>query len=231
MALADDIRVLRDRVLHDLRAAHDYYTDKRIAWKIVHKVVKAGNRFTNRNTITGTVTTEADLVGKARGYVAEQLVEATFQQFISIFESFLFDFLRLWLSAWPDSLRQKEVRFETVLDEPDKDGIIQFVVTRKVRDILQGAPADWFKQLKSIVNLGCPSADEVEWIAEAKASRDVLVHNRGIANKLYEGKAGKLRRYKEGERIDVPEPYHRHTWELIQKVVNDVTREAIARTP
>ena len=35
MALADDIRVLRDRVLADLNAAHDYYADTKIAWQIV----------------------------------------------------------------------------------------------------------------------------------------------------------------------------------------------------
>ena len=37
MALADDIRALRDRVLADLNAAHDYYTDTKIAWDIVHE--------------------------------------------------------------------------------------------------------------------------------------------------------------------------------------------------
>ena len=32
MALADDIRALRDRVLADLNAAQDYYTDTQIPW-------------------------------------------------------------------------------------------------------------------------------------------------------------------------------------------------------
>jgi len=82
MALADDIASLRDRVLADLNAAHDYYTDTKIAWDIVRRVIAAGHTFSIRNMSTGTVTTQADLAGKARGYVAEQLAEATFQQFV-----------------------------------------------------------------------------------------------------------------------------------------------------
>ena len=35
MALADDIRTLRDRVLAELNAAHDYYEETKTAWDIV----------------------------------------------------------------------------------------------------------------------------------------------------------------------------------------------------
>jgi hypothetical protein len=84
MALSDDIRALRDRVLADLSAAHDYYTDTKIAWRMVHKVIAAGHTITIRNMTTGSVTTQAELAVKARGYVTEQLSEATFQQFISV---------------------------------------------------------------------------------------------------------------------------------------------------
>ena len=79
--------------------------------------------------------------------------------------------------------------------------------------------------------LGCPTPDEIEKIAEAKASRDVLVHNRGVAGKTYESKVGKLARYKDGQRIDIPEPYHRETWELIRKVITDISNAAIAKVP
>jgi hypothetical protein len=99
MALPDDIRVLRDRVQADLNGAHDYYTDTKIAWDLVRRVIAAGHTFSVRNMTTGTVTTQVELASKAREYVAEQLAEATFQQFISIFEDFFFDLLRLWADS------------------------------------------------------------------------------------------------------------------------------------
>jgi hypothetical protein len=231
MALADDIRALRDRVLADLNGAHDYYTDAKIAWDTVRQVIAAGRTFFIRNTATGTVTTHADLGGKARGYVAEQLAEATFQQFISIFENFFLDLLRLWLMAYPQSLSGKKVDFQAVLDAPDKHTITLLVVNKELNEILYDRPTGWFKYLEDKAHLGSPLPDEIDRIAEAKATRDVLVHNRGVANKTYESKAGRLARYKDGERIDIPEQYHRETWELIRKVVTDLSNAAIAKVP
>jgi len=69
-----------------------------------NQFVASGNTFVIKNTATGSETTQADLAGKAQAYVARHLAEARFQQFISIFENFVFDLLRLWLRAHPQSL-------------------------------------------------------------------------------------------------------------------------------
>jgi len=231
MALADDIRGLRDRVLADLNGSHNYYTDTKIAWDIVRRVIAAGHTFSIRNMTTGTVTTQAELASKAREYVAEQLAEATFQQFISIFENFFLDLLRLWLMAYPQSLSGKKVDLQVVLDAPNKDAITLMVVNKELTEILYERPTGWFKYLGDKVKLGCPTPDEIDRIAEAKASRDVLVHNRGVASKIYEAKAGRLARYKDGQRMDIPEHYHRETWELIRKAITDTSNAAIAKVP
>ena len=47
--------------------------------------------------------------------------------------------------------------------------------------------------MSRIVKLGCPTDDEIERIAEMKATRDLLIHNLGIANKTYLDKAGTKR--------------------------------------
>ena len=49
MAVSDDTQSLRDQVLADLAAAHDYYTDTKIAWRLVHKVIAAGHTVNIRN--------------------------------------------------------------------------------------------------------------------------------------------------------------------------------------
>jgi hypothetical protein len=229
MALASDIQALRDRSLADLNAAHDYYTDTKGAWDIVRRFIAAGNTLSIHNHMTGTTTTHVDLVGKLRGYVAEQLAEATFQQFITIFENFLFELLRLWLVAHPKSLGAKTVEFRRILDAPDIAAITLQVVNHELNEVFYERPAEWFKYLESKVKLGCPTADEIARIAEAKASRDVLVHNRGVANTVYESKASHLARYKNGERIDIPENYHRQTWELLGKVVSDTASAALGK--
>ncbi len=229
MALSDDILTLRDQVPAELVAAHDYYTDTKIAWQMVHKMILAGHTVTIRNMTTGTVTTQVELATKARRYVTEQLPEATFQQFISVFEDFYFNLLRLWLTAYPQSLGKKTVDFKTILELPDKDAITGLVVRKELNEILYDRPTEWFAYLEDKAKLGCPTANEIERISEAKASRDVLVHNGGIANKIYESKAGNLARFHEGDRISIPEHYHREIWELVRKVVSDVSNAAIAK--
>jgi hypothetical protein len=133
MALVDDIRALRNRVLADLNAALDYYTDTKYAWGIVRKAIRNGDTFAIRSKATRTLTTHSQLYAKSRGYVAEQLAEATFQQFISLFENNFFELLRLWLTAYPQNLIGKSVEFKVVLNAPDKDAIVALVVVRPTK--------------------------------------------------------------------------------------------------
>jgi hypothetical protein len=197
----------------------------------VAEYIVIGKTFAVQNLATGTETTPAALIDRAQRYVVLDLPAATFQQFISIFEHFFFELLRLWLRSFPQNLLRRKVDFKDVLDAPDKDAITLLVVNKELNEILYKRPAEWFAYLEELVKLGCPTADEIERIAEAKASRDVLTHYRGIANKTYVSKAGKFARYKEGERIDIPEPYHRQTWELIRKVAADIANAASAKAP
>jgi hypothetical protein len=97
VALSTEIELLRDRVLTELGAAHDYYNDTKLAWDIVQRAINAGHTFSVQNLVTGTITSDVDLAARIRGYVAGQLTEATFQQFVAILENFLFEFLQLWL--------------------------------------------------------------------------------------------------------------------------------------
>ena len=229
MSAPGDIEALRVRVLEELSDAHDYYEDTRTAWLIVRDAVRDGLVFATTNTPTATETTATTLVEKSRGYVSRQLTEATFQQFHSIFEDFVLKIVRHCLTANPKSLSKKTVEFATVLGASDLDSIRSSVIDKEADDVLRGRPADWFAYLKGIADLGCPTPSEVSSIAEARASRDVLVHNGGVAGKVYAAKAGLLVRHSEGERLEVDVVYHRATWELLRKVVTDVSNAVAAK--
>jgi hypothetical protein len=229
MSLADEIRALRDRSLAELAAVHDYFAETKNAWRIIRKVIQAGRKFTIRNSATGTVTSESQLADKAIRYVAEYLAEATFQQFVAIFENFFFDLLRLWLLAYPRSLADKELRFKDVLEAPDLESVALAVVDKELNEIAYQRPREWFAYLESRMRLGCPSAADIDRIGEATASRDVLAHNRGIANRIYEAKAGKAARFTDGQRVEIPEAYHREMWELLGKLVADLSNAAATK--
>lgn len=232
MALTDDIRRIRDRTTAALVAAHDYYDDTCRMWERLGADIAHGLTLAYTNPVTGTATTQTDLLTRIPAYSLKRITESTFQQFLALFEAFVTDFLRAWLRAQPQYLLPTEpVDFPAILKAPDKATLIDAAVERKVFGLFYKKPADWFKFIDDKLKLGRPEPDEVSRFAEAKATRDVLVHNQGVANDVYVAKAGPLARHPIGEFIDLPEPYHHGIYELLLKIVADLADAVVAKFP
>jgi len=229
MSLIEDIEKLRDDSVAALDASHNYFTHTKTAWRLVQQFVRQGRQITIRNQETGSVVRETDLPGLAQEYITGYLAEATFQHFVSLFEDFIGDFLRLWLNEFPESLSAKKLDFDVVLQCSDKVDIVRSVVDKQVASLQYDRVPKWFDYIQGIVDLGCPTADEIERVAEVKASRDVLVHNKGIANAIYVDKSMGRARLAVGEKVDVPEHYHRESWQLVKKVITDVSNAGMSR--
>jgi hypothetical protein len=93
--------------------------------------------------------------------------------------------------------------------------------------VTYGKPKDWFDFVNTVEKLGCPSDDEIERIAEMKATRDVFEHNASIVNKTYLAKAGAKARFKEGDPVEVPDLYLQDCWAVLKKVSGDVVAALI----
>lgn len=228
--LREEIHALEKQCLAALAASHDYYFHSRTVWRRLERAVAKGDRFTIRNSATKTKTNQEALVGYIERYVGDYLIVSTFQQFVTVFEDFFFDLLRLWLVAYPGSLSEKDLKFGLVLKAPDKAAITHAVVDRELNELKYEKVADWFDYLERRMNLGCPGKDAIGTLAEIKASRDIVVHNKGIVNVVYLAKAGKRARYQVGERLEIPEHYHRESWETIKQVIAEVADAAINKT-
>lgn len=227
MALIDEITQLRDDSLSSLDASHNYYVHTRSAWRLVQQMVRQGHKVTIRNQATGNTVDGSELSSLAQGYVTGYLASATFQHFVSLFERFVIDLLRLWLTEYPGSLSANQLKFRTVLESSDKDAIVAAVVQKEVHGLAYQGVADWFDYLEKTAKLGCPNQDQIERLAEIKASRDVLVHNDGIANSIYVDKSMGRARFADADKLELSEHYHRHSWQLIKQVVTDVANAAI----
>lgn len=229
MALFDEITQLRAGSLSSLNASHNYYTHTKRAWRLVQQMVRDGHRVSIENQATGNVVDETQLSGLAQDYVTGYLVSATFQDFVSLFERFVLDLVRLWLTEYPDNLSGKQLEFQTVLDAADRDAIVAAVVQDKVLGLGYNSIAKWFEYLEKIAKLGCPDQDQIERLAEIKASRDVLVHNNGIANSIYVAKSMGRARFADGDNLELPERYHLESWQLLIQVVSDVANAGIKK--
>jgi hypothetical protein len=232
MALVDDIRALRTRTVAELTAAHDYYTDTVQVWAFFRAAVATGYTSSYTSPVTSTTTTQIELMSRIPGYIKRELAESTFNNFLAIFEAFFADFVRAWLRAYPQNLLSADpVPVDVILESPDKAAITDFLIDRAIVGVLYKKPADWFAWVEKRLKLGCPAADEIARFAEAKATRDVIMHNRGVVNDVYVTKAGALARYAAGEFIDLPDPYHRDVWGVLLKIVADLAAAVCAKFP
>lgn len=227
MTLTTKLIQIRKDILLSLDASHNYYAHTKSAWRLVQQIVLRGHEVSIRNLATGHTVEGTELPGLAQEYVTGHLMSATFQDFVSHFERFTFEFLHAWLTEYPRNLSGNALKFQTVLDATDKNEIIANVVEKEIVGLAYKRVADWFAYLEKKASIGYPTQNQIKEIAEIKAARDVLVHNNGIANATYINKSMELARFAEGEQIILTENYHRESWELIKQIIEDVTNAGI----
>ncbi|HEY2158639.1 MAG TPA: hypothetical protein VGH33_23615, partial [Isosphaeraceae bacterium] len=204
MPLAGEVEELERRIQADLKKSFDYYEHTKIAWRLIQRLSDEGRPVSVENIDTGTVVDGPTLASLAQGYVTGYLAESVFQHLTTLFEDFLFGLLRCWLMAYPAAIpnkKDKPVDLATILDANDRDAIIETVIDRELDALKYKRPAAWFKYLAEHIKLGGPTGDQIEQLSEIKASRDVLVHSRGIVNEIYLNKAGARARYAAGQRL------------------------------
>ena len=230
MLFASSLHTLRDQILTDLDSVHDYFTHSQAAWRIVRNTIDQGNAISVRNNVTGSLITEKELPDRIQAYMSGFLAISTFQQYVSLFEDFVFGLLRVWLLSYPFRLERKQVPMSIVLTATHLDDVKLGAVNRELHELGYKKVRDWFAYLEDMAKLGCPTSDEIESLAEIKATRDIFVHNRGVVSTIYEEKAGSKKRGNVGDRLDLTRSYHRRSWSLIRRVVSDMSAAAIAKS-
>lgn len=229
MSLRSAVESLRDTTIAALTAAHNHFVYTKKIWRVVDiEVRRRGRKIRLDNKVTGSVVNERDLLAVAQTAANDYLPSATVQQFVSLTESFLTDLVRLWLTEYPQHLKG-QVDVQTIVAAPDKPSILQPLIDQYVLGMGYKRPAEWFKQLSGIVALNHPGNADIEQFSEFKATRDVFVHNRGIATAIYVEKAGLRARAVADAPLDLPDEYVHDGWRLCARIVTDVGTDAAAK--
>jgi hypothetical protein len=150
----------------------------------------------------------------------EYFLSMIHQHQVELFEHLFFDVLRLILTDQPLHLRGKrQIEYYVVVASQTKDEIITAMIEKELNEIKFKNVRDWFDYLERLAS-GCKvSNTELGLIVEAKATRDLLVHNAGIVNQIYIEKSGKFARSKVGDEISVAGDYTRDTWQLFSSAL------------
>lgn len=243
MAIADQIRDLAEQIQNDLTQALSYYYDTKIAWRLVRQFVDEGRPILVRNKLIDETIDGPTLEGRAQGYVTGYLAESVFQHYITLFEDYTFGLIGLWLMAYPRGIigldddkgdhrlkgTDRAVPLSLITDNPDRESILRAVIEQELNRLKYRRPAAWFEYLEDRAKLGLPSKDQIESLAEMKASRDILVHNRGLVNPTYRFKSGSKARYTDGDRLEIIEPYLQECFRIITEVIRETSTRAVEK--
>lgn len=230
MSVVSATAALETQALGEFDSLMAYCLRTTEAWNSLQEMVSAGHASKVLYPPTGTHANAQQLALLAEQYRQQFLLPFAFQHLASIFESFLFDFLKIILVNNPIQLSQKkQIEVGLALSVPDRATLIDLIAERELNEIKYRKPREWFEFLEKLIHLGCPAPNEIDALAEMKACRDVLSHNAGITNQVYLDKAGALARWVLNERIVIDPPYFQDCWTLARKIVHDLGTTAVAR--
>ncbi len=139
---------------------------------------------------------------------------------VAVTEAYLVTSLTTILNKFPEKLSagQKKIDFSIVLESDDLDEVISRVVKKQVDSVFYDSPQKYLEYMEKAFAFEIPQKVKEQY-AEAKATRDILVHNSGEVNDSYLCKAGDRARAEEGELISLDSEYFDQSIRAMKELV------------
>lgn len=93
-----------------------------------------------------------------------------------------------------------------LIDCLSREELIEEVIRRELTSLFYAAPSLQMEYFQAVTGVKLPDDTVASWI-EIKATRDIIVHNSGVANATYLRKADSKARAKDGEELPMDEKY------------------------
>jgi len=161
------------------------------------------------------------LLSKYQFLAFHQLSINALVQLVTIVETMLGDVLRAVVARYPHKLGAKRtLSIQSVLESTSLEEVHIRATDTLLNELAYKSPAEFaesFQQLLSANLLECPA---FHWYMEVKASRDIFIHNRGIANDVYIRKAGSHARVKSGMGLPADIQYFLESYEYCLQIAD-----------
>ena len=236
--LLESLKSLRSRILEDFCAAMEFKAFTDLAYifgakyssqpESTEKIILGHSEYAGEFGLSDQEVNISELPKFFDRAKESYLFSFVHQHQVSLFENIFFDLLRLILQDQPLHMSGKrQIDYITILKAETKDEIGWQMIERDLNELKYKSVSQWFAYLQNLVSIPDVSKDDLDSIAEAKAARDLLVHNAGIVNQIYMQKAGERARSALGEEIDIKGHYTRDTWTVFVRVLLDITDHLI----
>ena len=176
----------------------------------------------DRTAISSTRTYKKDqLLSKYQFLAFHQLSVNALVQLVTLIETMVGDVLRAVITRYPQKLGGKRtLSIQAVLESTSLEEVHVRATDALLNELAYRSPVEFaesMQQLLSVNLLECPS---FHCYMEIKATRDIFVHNRGIANDIYVRKAGSHVRVRSGMQLPADIQYFLESYEHCLKIAD-----------
>ncbi|HEY0056898.1 MAG TPA: hypothetical protein VGB63_16225 [Pedobacter sp.] len=174
--------------------------------------------------------TKKDLVGRYQYLGLTQLPINGIYQLVTTIEALLGDILRDTLIAFPNKISNKrKLDFELVLEANSLEEIKFALVNTIINELSYKSPKDFAEEFNKYIGVNLLEKPTFHRYIELKATRDIFIHNQGIANEIYLAKADTLARVESGVYLPVDIQYFLQSYEcclqiteILQETLNKI---------
>lgn len=151
---------------------------------------------------------------------------------VSLVEPVLMEFVRLTLLYDKRRLKnkpkgcEKHLDYDTIVDCDDYDGIVNIIISKYVDALSYSKPQEQLEYLTKLLSITIDDDDWNSWI-EIKATRDLIVHNSGVINRVYLEKVGTSARGQLGEKIVVDNNYYDHVIIISKSLIGSIASRIV----
>ncbi len=141
-------------------------------------------------------------------------------QLVTILESLFGDLVRIVLLKYPQKIGSKKtIQSSVVLAAHSIEEIHLKAIDSILKDMTYKSPNEFAVELKDLMSMNLLECPAFHRYLEIKATRDIYIHNRGIANEVYVTKAGSHSRVKAGEFLPIDTIYFLESFEFCIQIV------------
>ncbi|MEK6478444.1 hypothetical protein WJR50_12950 [Catalinimonas sp. 4WD22] len=159
------------------------------------------------------------LVGRYEYLGLNQLPINGIYQLVTTIEALLGDILRATLIEFPVKISNKrKIDAELVLEAHSLEEIKIALVNTIINELAYKSPKDFAEEFSKYVGIKLLEKPAFHKYVELKATRDIYIHNQGVANEIYLSKADTLARVKAGNFLPVDIQYFLQSYECCLQV-------------
>ncbi len=155
-----------------------------------------------------------ELIAKFAFLSNNQLSINGIYQLVTIVEAMLGDVIRSVILKYPKKLGNKrKISSEVVLSASSITEIHHHAINTILNELSYKSPKDFAESIKNLISINFLECPAFHKYIEIKATRDIYIHNRGVANEIYYTKAGSHVRVKPGQNLPVDTIYFLESYE------------------